>query len=133
MKIQTDIMSIELAEVNRMDDMLVTDIKNTYYEYVNKVSDGCMMIAQNLRLQQYEQAFNDIVNLAEGLQWLISVEEVLKQNNFQINSRISEANEFMNEVNDALEQQDYVLLADLFEYELNPLFNSSSEWVFMEG
>lgn len=115
-----------------MDELLVEDIKNAYYEYVSKIPTGCLIISKSLRIEQYEQAFSDINDLAEGLQWLIQIEGLMQQSQHTINSRIFEANELMNEINTSLELKDYVLLADLFEYEIKPLFESATEWVFIE-
>lgn len=108
------------------------EIKNTYYEYVSNVSEGCQQISKGLRNNEMEAAFQSIANFAEGLEWLLKVEEVLANEGFQINSRISEVTEFMTDINAAIEEQDFTLIADLFEYEIKPVFTSASEWVFRQ-
>lgn len=107
------------------------ELKHNYYEYVSKISEGCLVITENLRKGHLEQAFLSIINFSEGIEWLMAAEQILKEQNLVINSRISEANDFLNEINQALEVQDFILVADLFEYEISPLFSSASEWIFM--
>lgn len=108
------------------------ELKNSYYEYVSKIADGCQIIANLIRKGEYEQAFNTIGDFAEGTAWLLTVEQSLENQGQKINSRISEANDFLVEINTALEQQDIVTIADLFEYEIQPLFSSAAEWTFTE-
>ena len=108
------------------------EIKGMYYEYVSKVGAGCLKVASLIREGQYQDALQGIIDFAEGMQWSISVENALQQQGLIVNSRISEANEFLNEINEALENQDMVTIADLFEYEVCPLFSSATEWIFIK-
>ncbi|AWE06389.1 hypothetical protein DCE79_02870 [Lysinibacillus sp. 2017] len=115
-----------------MEQQLITDTKESYYLYASGIAQGCNQIANDLRTGQIENALNSIANLAEGIEWLLNVEQILAQHNLKIRSRIMEANEFLMEVNDALIQNDTITVADLFEYEIQPLFDSASEWAFQE-
>lgn len=108
------------------------ELKNTYYDYVGNVSEGCQTIANTLRQEELIQAFQSIANFAEGLEWLLTVEHAMQVQGWTINSRIEEAQWVMKEINAALENQDLTLTADLFEYELVPIFLSASEWVFTQ-
>lgn len=109
---------------------LLLETKQSYYEYIRKINTGCIYIANELRIGNINEALSTVVNLAEGLQWLLSVEELMKKNEYIIKSRISEVNEYLNEINEALGNNDYVQVADLFEYEIQPIFSSASEWIF---
>jgi len=109
---------------------LIDDIKQSYYEYVSKIAPGCEAIANQLRLGNNNDALQSIINFAEGLSWLLSVEEGMGENGFKISTRIAEVQSFLVEVNFELEQSNYITVADLFEYEIYPLFSSSTEWVF---
>ncbi|WP_342581020.1 hypothetical protein [Ureibacillus sp. FSL W7-1570] len=111
-------------------EKLINEIKNSYYEYVVKIAPGCEIIANKLRIGEIEDALYNIIQFSEGLSWLLAVEEKLKEQHFMINSRISEAQELLKEINEALEHKDFITVADLFEYEIQPLFNSASEWTF---
>lgn len=108
----------------------INEVKNTYYEYVRDVNLGCKTIAITLRKGELAQAFQSIEHFAEGLEWLLTVENAMQVQGWTINSRIEEAQWVMKEINEALENKDLTLMADLFEYELVPIFLSASEWVF---
>lgn len=106
------------------------DLKDTYYEYIGKVGSGCLTVANLIRAGHYQDAFQGIIDFAEGMQWAITVEASLQEQGYVINSRIAEASELLTDVNEALETQDMITVADLFEYEIHPLFSSASEWIF---
>lgn len=110
----------------------IEEVKVSYYEYIIKVSDGAKIIADLLRKELFEKAFKSIGDFAEGLEWLVNVEKNLIEQGYSINSRISEVIDFMNEINNAIEEADFVLVADLFEYEIQPVFSSASEWIFQK-
>ena len=113
-------------------DQLVKDTQQTYYEYVSKIEQGCIQIATDLRVGNNDAAFKEIINLTEGFGWLLDVEAHMLENSYKVNSRLAEALDFLNEASDALEGGDTVTVADLFEYELAPLFSSATEWTFSE-
>lgn len=108
------------------------EIKESYYKYIGKLGEGCLTLADLIRQGKDEEAFISIENFAEGMQWLVAAENLLRQEGYTINSRIPEANEYLVELNEALSIQDMVTVADLFEYEIHPLFSSASEWIFTE-
>lgn len=109
----------------------IQQVKETYYEYINKVGEGCLIISDLIRKGSYQNALDSIENFAEGIEWLVTVQRILEGEGWVINSRIVEANDFLIEINGALVNQDLVTVADLFEYEIEPLFRSASEWVFV--
>lgn len=113
-------------------EQLLKETQTSYYEYVMKLENGCLQIANDLRTGNQAGAFQNIINLTEGLGWLLDVEARMQEQRFKINSQIVNALDFLNEVNDALEAEDIVTVADLFEYEIAPLFASASEWTFQE-
>lgn len=111
----------------------LNDITNTYYEYISKVSQGCVVIANLFRETQINEGISNLLNFIEGFEGLVKIEQFMTENGYFINSRLAEANEFLNEITEALEVQDYTLIADLFEYEIVPLFSSASEWIFIKN
>lgn len=113
-----------------MDEFQLNEIKNSYYEYLAQIPNGLNNIIAFLSNDKLESALNGISNLAEGLQFLLTVEQAMKQKNIIINSNVNQAMEFIQEINTSLKNQDYILLKDIIEYELIPIFSSSSEWVF---
>lgn len=111
-------------------EQLIMETKVSYYGYVKKVEGGCQLIADLLHIGKEIDAFNEIYNLSEGFEWLLSIEELLLTNGYIINSRIKEANNSLEAVNNAMEMKDYAKVAELFEKLIKPIFDSSTEWVF---
>lgn len=104
-----------------MDQILVETIE-TYNEYLSKLPEGCSIIAGLLRDDQIALAMDNIVNLSEGLQWVLQVSELLEKNEIETNIKAEEINGFLVEINEAINNEDYYLVADIMEYELIEFF-----------
>ncbi len=103
-------------------DHLILETQQTYYEYVENLIEGCQKISDELRTENESEAFKNIGYFAEGIDWMIQVEKAMKNNGFTITSNLNKIRPFLIEINVAMEKKDYVYVADLFEYELQPLF-----------
>lgn len=108
------------------------ELKESYYEYIQAIAPGINSIINSLRSNELEKAFTSIFHFSEGIEALVKIEQVLLAEGNTINSRINEAVVVFSEVNEAMENGDITLIADIFEYELQPLFVSCSEWIFQE-
>ncbi len=115
-----------------MDSVQLNELKDSYYDYIVKVPQGLQMIVNFLSKNELEKAYNGIADLAEGLEFLLKIELVLKEKQFTVNSRIEEAITIFAEMNESLVNGDHIFLKDLIEYELSPIFISASEWVFQD-
>lgn len=105
---------------------LIKDIVQSYNEYINNISPGSLQIADYLRKDQVQEALQLILQFSEGMSWLSSVEELLIKNSIEVVLNVNKINEFLIEINNGLEIQDYVLVADMFEYEIAPFFENVS-------
>lgn len=114
-----------------MEELQVSELKISYYEYIVKIPQGIQTIIVHLTNNELENAFISLANLADGLDFLLKVESYLFAHNFIINSRINDALGIYNEINSSLENCDYILLKDLLKYELYPVFESCAEWQFV--
>lgn len=113
-----------------MQNELLVETQQSYYDYVVKLQDGCQQIANSLRAGEQSQAYQMIANLSEGIEWMITVEKYMFDNFFCINSRLKEVIDKLSDLNVALEANDFMEAANLFEKEIGPLFVSASEWTF---
>lgn len=111
---------------------IIIETQNSYYDYIVKVSSGCQFIADKIREGNLPIAISFITDISEGLSWLLEVEKHMKDNMFEIESATVNAKEFFTEINEAMERQDYVLIADLFEYEIKPIFLDAENWSFIK-
>lgn len=103
---------------------LIADILESYNAYINKVPKGCHLVAELLREEKNKDALEQIALFSEGVSWIIEVKEKLESKGMYLPFDESEIITFLGEINEALVIQDYVLVADLFEYEIAPFFES---------
>ncbi|WP_102692927.1 hypothetical protein [Rummeliibacillus pycnus] len=103
-------------------EKIVFETQQSYYEYIQNVVKGCQNISDHLREDNTSEALQEIYQFTEGIDWLVKVEELMLHHNFTIQSHVREAVPFLIEINESLDKQDFVYVADLFEYELQPIF-----------
>lgn len=111
-------------------EKLIEETIESYYSYIRKLAPGCQLISDQLRTENESEAFKNIIDFIDGVEWMANVEFLMKKNGFYIPSSMEKAKDFIGEINDALEKRDYVYVADLFEYELQPLFEAQSHEQF---
>lgn len=107
-----------------MKDIVLETIES-YNEYIEKVSRGCVKIADYLRKDQISEAMRLILDFSEGMGWLVEARNLLVKNEVKVTLEEEKIHEFLHEVNAGLEIHDYVLVADMFEYEIAPFFEES--------
>ena len=101
---------------------LVLDVIESYNQYIKQVSPGCIHIANTLRENQINEALPIILQFTEGMTWLAQAQDLLTKNGVQVELEIEKIHEYLNEINNGLSIQDYVLVADMFEYEIATYF-----------
>lgn len=105
-----------------MMEQIITDTIESYNHYLKKMPDGCLKIAEFLRNNEVSSALKTILDFSEGASWLADASSLLQSMKVTVELPVSKIHEFLNEVNNGLEIQDYVLVADMFEYEIAPFF-----------
>jgi len=98
------------------------EIVDEYYKYVAKIPTGLQYIADNLRADNVQTALNEILNFSEGINWMKQMEEILMEQGVNANLNKHQLEDYLNLINEGLEKQDFVLVADIFEYEVMPYF-----------
>lgn len=90
----------------------------TCNEYIDKLrKDGILKLINDVQGGNEEEALTLIPLIADGLQWIIEVVE--KTKNVQIEKiNIDGLLENFEEINTALENNDYILMSDIFEFEV---------------
>lgn len=101
---------------------IINEVVESYNDYIQNVASGSQIIADTLRKDQIADAMHMILNFSEGMSWLTDASQLLEGNGVAVNLHIEKIHEFLNEINIGLENQDYVLVADMFEYEITPFF-----------
>lgn len=109
---------------------LIEDTQSSYYEYVVKIEGGCMQIVNAFESNRVVEGLQGIVDLSEGLSWLIEAENLLKEQSFQIASPIASVVPLFEKLNTAIATTNYDVVIALLEDELKPLFKHAAEWKF---
>lgn len=104
-----------------MDNLLVETIES-YNSYLMNLPKGCNYIAEKLREDSINDGLVAIQQFSEGLLWMVEVNDQFKVRDISVNLDISQIQEFLDEINSSLEIQDFILVADLFEYEIAEFF-----------
>lgn len=102
----------------------INEVVQSYNEYIQNIAPGSLQIAEYLRQDDVQAAVQLILQFSEGMSWLVQAGELLTQNDVHVNLQAEQIHEFLNEINNGLSIQDYVLVADMFEYEIAPYFES---------
>ncbi|MCE4046482.1 MAG: hypothetical protein M3043_14500 [Lysinibacillus fusiformis] len=106
-----------------MMSKLLNDTIISFNEYMERLPEGCLMIANNLRDDRIAEALNHIRDFSEGAGWIAEASRLLKENNVAITLDMTKIVDYLSEINDGLSIGDYNLVADIFEYEIVPFFS----------
>lgn len=99
-------------------DIRVDEILTTVAEYMVKLKAGIIEAAE--LFQNYEENKGAVLlcDIIEGIEWIT---DALVKTNKLNNERILEINNKLGEIVAALENQDYILVGDLMQYEFLPV------------
>lgn len=102
--------------------MDLNEVVVSYREYIENIPNGAVYIAEQLAKGKNDEALVAIQNFSEGILWLIEVKPLLEEHGVEVALPINQVQEFLVEINDGIAKQDWVLVADLFEYEIASFF-----------
>lgn len=106
-----------------MNEILYESIQS-YNKYLEKLPNGCQEIANLLREDSINEALKIVLQFSEGVFWLVEINTLIEKNGIKQELEVEKIHEFLNEVNTGLEIQDYIVVADMFEYEIKPFFEN---------
>ncbi|EIJ80521.1 hypothetical protein PB1_09177 [Bacillus methanolicus PB1] len=106
---------------------IIYETQENFYQYIQRVVEGASTIADYLREDKIGEAMQLIVQFSEGVSWLTQVIVLMREHRYYIDIDPSKINKFFVEINEGLERQDYVITADMFEYEIQPFFEEIKE------
>lgn len=101
------------------------ELIESYNDYIKKVPTGCQIIADRLREDMIAEAMQGIIDFSEGANWLVQVSDYFQQNGVSVHFETEKIHDYLNEINSGLEIQDYIIVADMFEYEISPFFEEN--------
>lgn len=102
----------------------VDELKESYENYLERLVAGTTVVSELLHNEDISAALKQIIDFSNGMEWLLDAAELLKSNEVTINLDSDKIISFLKEINEGLEKKDYVLVADIFEYEISEYFQS---------
>lgn len=91
-------------------------------EYLVKLKDGIKKIVNYIQEGKEHEAIQIIPNAAEGIDWVIQAINLTKDAQKE-EIAIDDINDHISEMVDAFENDDFILVGDLFEYEILPILD----------
>ncbi|WP_258359740.1 hypothetical protein [Moorella sulfitireducens (nom. illeg.)] len=106
---------------------LLEEVKISVKQYLPIVRDNMLRVGRFFQTGREEEAFSMVVQIIDGLEWLIEAfaNINLAEPGFLPEERITTFKDKLQDLLKAWENRDYVLVGDLFEYELVPFLD---EW-----
>lgn len=102
----------------------IYELIDSYNEYLSKIPNGINQIVEFLRDGNIESAIELILQLTEGIQWLNDANLIFQRFGYSTQFEQEMLNGYLNSINEGLQIQDYILVADLLEYEIEPFFSN---------
>ncbi|WP_142414614.1 hypothetical protein [Hathewaya massiliensis] len=93
------------------------DVLETATNYINNLKEAIDSIFNYISEGKESEAFGLIIDFAEGTEWLSQV-LVLTKDMHEKDLNIGRLNDLLKEVVEAIENEDYILVGDLFKYEI---------------
>ncbi|WP_051556387.1 hypothetical protein [Alkalihalobacterium bogoriense] len=86
-------------------------------EYSKTLHNGIGTFIEKFAASKYEEGINLLPAIIDGLEWLLKA-SVLTESLQKEKLEIESMNKILNEINEALEHTDYILLSDIMQYEI---------------
>lgn len=99
------------------------EVIQSVYEYVGKLIDGIEKMVNKFYEGADKEGCEMLSFASEGLEWTVKALELCED---EINMKVELKNlvGIFNNAVEGLENEDYILVADIFSYEVNPILNT---------
>ena len=99
------------------------EVLNSVNEYLEILKNGISNMCELIQSGKEKEGINLIPQLADGIGWVIDAVRVTKDvQKKEID--ITGLNDYIEESVEALENEDYILVGDLFNYEILPIIET---------
>ena len=127
----SDIDSLEV-ELANLKDLVATNLANAL-DYLKKLIPGCEQAADLFRAGNEQEANKYYLQILDGIEWFSQVVSVIMSpdqgetelpdtDNESLEVRQKKLTDLMSQMLEANQNQDWVLLADILEYEMVPFY-----------
>ncbi|WP_297517630.1 hypothetical protein [uncultured Clostridium sp.] len=102
------------------------EVLNTANEYLVNLKGGIENLVLLMNEEKEQQGCSIISEVAEGIGWILDVARLTSDIIGEAEG-IDEMDNFLSEIVEALENEDYILVSDLFNYEVLPVLENLHE------
>ena len=135
----SDIDSLEV-ELANLKDLVATNLANAL-DYLKKLIPGCEQAADLFRAGNEQEANKYYLQILDGIEWFSQVVSVIMSpdegetelpdtDDESLEVRQKKLTDLMSQMLEANENQDWVLLADILEYEMVPFYKDWERILF---
>lgn len=102
------------------------EVLQTANDYMNNLKNGIVNLANMIQEGKEQEAITIIPQVVDGIEWIVQVIILTKE--VQKNEiGVGGLNDQLQEIIEALENEDYILVGDLFNYEILPILENIHE------
>ncbi len=97
-------------------------------DYIKKLIVGIKKYIEYMTSGRISESGDLLISIIEGLDWEVKALSLIKEK-LNIDLDISEVNAVLIDLSNAIQNNDYVLITDLFEYEILPILEKWKEYL----
>ncbi|AUM96507.1 TPA: hypothetical protein LA742_002313 [Clostridium botulinum] len=97
-----------------------SEVLNTAKEYMTNLNNAIIKSAKYLQNGDYFNGTNLIINITDGLEWIVQL-ITLRKDIYEEDMEVNKLMDNIKEVVEAFENEDYILIGDLLQYEISPI------------
>ncbi|MDD7794622.1 hypothetical protein [Clostridium sp. 'White wine YQ'] len=98
------------------------EVLNTAKEYIIPLTRGIEQAVNHFHTGDERNGANLIIQIADGIEWLVNA-LMISRDLIDSEKNVSELNDKLREIVEAFENEDYILISDLLEYEVKPVLS----------
>ena len=99
------------------------EVLKTAEEYIYSLKNGIMQAVNCFQIGEESKGSNLIVQICDGIEWLVKALTLCKDV-IDSENNINNLNEKLGEIVEAFQNEDYILIGDLMEYEVVPILDT---------
>lgn len=116
-----------------MSKEIVEETIESFLEFLPKVIDASKNTAELFHSDREATALQDLIQIIDAYTWIIEAVHGIQKNGFLSGINLAEMTDYLKQVEQAIEIQDYVTVSDILEYEVTALLEDWYVLLSQEG
>lgn len=92
-------------------------------EYLYKLKDGILKLVELIQQENEQKGILLIPEISDGIDWIINVVQLTRDLQ-KTDVSLENISEHLEAIIEALENEDYILVSDIFNYEIIPILDA---------